>query len=109
MPLTDFLYHTLHLMIQYCFRYLLVVGEGLHGFEQQLRDAPQKPHWDSKGQFLFGEVEHARTGCQLHIQCGWMILHPQRYQLQMDNKRKGPRDMSVDVENAENFDSSQSL
>ncbi len=66
------------------FMYLLVVGEGLHGFEQQLCDVPQESYRDSKGQFLFGEVEHTGTGCQLHVQCGRMILHPRRYQLQME-------------------------
>lgn len=66
--------------------YLLVVGERPHGLQQKLSDGAQQSHWHPCSQVLLRQVEHTGTGCQLDVQSGRVVLHPQNHQLE-ENKR----------------------
>ena len=64
-----------------CGPYLLVVGEGLHAFQEKMRDSAKQTDRHAQSQVLLGQVKHTGTGCQLHVQGGGVVLHPQCYQL----------------------------
>lgn len=61
--------------------YLLVVREGLHGLQEKLRDCAEQSDRHAQSKVLLGQVKHAGTGCQLHIEGGGVVLHAQCHQL----------------------------
>lgn len=60
---------------------LLVVGEGLHGLKEKMCDGAEQSDRHAQSQVLLGQVKHASTSCQLHVEGGGMVFHAQRHQL----------------------------
>lgn len=65
-----------------------MVGEVLHGLEEQVGDVCQEAHGHAGRQVLLGEVEDAGARRQLHGQVQGVVPHAHHHQLQ---HKGGPR------------------